>query len=140
LTFTQNKWRSPPAPAKILRVSVSTGVDATGSLHESFQPHLKGLAYRSITHQQTIRCEECCNPGCVCLAEQLAFSRTKRVRGVHDFLQILLLCKNGEGKAAIISKTTADIVAFIVPPYIDETAMSLPTNEFAPDISHSAAA
>jgi hypothetical protein len=32
----------------------------------------------------------------------------------------------GKEKQPIISKTTADIVAFIVPPYIDETAMSLP--------------
>jgi hypothetical protein len=33
------------------------------------------------------------------LAQQLAFSRTKRISCVHHFLQILLLCKNGKDEA-----------------------------------------
>jgi hypothetical protein len=51
LTLTQNKRRSPSTPAKILPVSVSTGIDPADCFHKRLQPRASVFAFSYVSQR-----------------------------------------------------------------------------------------
>ena len=82
---------------------------------------------------------------CVLFAQQLAFSRTKRIGGVHDFLQILLLGKSWKDEAAERQQSDGKHCALHGTPSIERNDLALsavlePQPFSLPDVARSVAA